>query len=343
MVPGKWAETWTASLRSLRWDPGVTRWCVKPVERTTKDARLHGCGRKTGKGAQPQVVEGVLTPVGTPHLRPDKGKRKAVSESKVPRRMRQWLSLALPAFEGGPLGSNVFSPGPGRLLPSITICQGPPEILWAEVRRLQKEVKGLQEDVQVARQECDEATQVRDTLLRDCNGSFELRKVQVEEIEQLWARLMREAAGSLTGIPGFMASSAQEVEELAQGLRQANKSKSHWHEWLLCKVTGARLETLGWAQEHRLLLYSLSLGVSYVVEELGGQAMTLRVAQGAGCLSRLMEAHRHRSFVEMGAWLEAFVDGFRTLLLLEEIVQVARELLEAEFGPGGDQEESQEG
>ncbi|KAG6892999.1 hypothetical protein C0992_011620, partial [Termitomyces sp. T32_za158] len=98
-----------------------------------------------------------------------------------------------------------------------------------------------------------------------------------------------------------------------------------------------------WAQEHRLLLDGLSSGVSYVVEELAGQAMTPRVAQGAGRLLRLMEAHRHRSFVETGAWLEAFVDGLRTPPSLEEIVQATQELLEVEFSPGGDQGELQEG
>ncbi|KAG6875261.1 hypothetical protein C0992_004532 [Termitomyces sp. T32_za158] len=144
-----------------------------------------------------------------------------------------------------------------------------------------------------------------------------------------------EAAGSSTGAPGFVAPSAQEVEELAWGLRQATESESCWREWLLRDVAGARLETLGWAREHRLLLDGLSLGVSYVVEELAGQATAPRVVQGAGRLSRLMEAHRHRSFIETGTWLEAFVDGLRTPPLLEEIVQAAWELLEVEFGPGG--------
>ncbi|KAG6882116.1 hypothetical protein C0992_012677 [Termitomyces sp. T32_za158] len=123
---------------------------------------------------------------------------------------------------------------------------------------------------------------------------------------------------------------------MARGLRQASESESRWRDWLLREVAAARLETLGWAREHRLLLDGLSSGVSYMVEELAGQAMTLRVAQGAGRLSRLMEAHRHRSFVETGAWLEAFVDGLRTPPSLEEIVQATQESLEAEFSPGGD-------
>ncbi|KAG6894824.1 hypothetical protein C0992_004465 [Termitomyces sp. T32_za158] len=213
----------------------------------------------------------------------------------------------------------------------------------AEVHWLREEVEGLQEEVRVARQERDKVTWACDTLLHDCNVSLKLWEAQVEEIEQLQAQLTREAAGSLTGVPGFVAPSAQEVEELAQGLRQANKSESHWHEWLLRKVARARLETLGWAWEHQLLLDGLSSGMSYVVEELVRQAMTPRVAQGAGRLSRLMEAHHHRSFVKMGAWLETFVDGLRTLPLLEEIVQAAQESLEAEFGPGGGQGELQEG
>ncbi|KAG6884228.1 hypothetical protein C0992_006722, partial [Termitomyces sp. T32_za158] len=98
-----------------------------------------------------------------------------------------------------------------------------------------------------------------------------------------------------------------------------------------------------WAWEHQLLLDGLSSGVSYMVEELAGQATAPRVAQGVGRLSRLMEAHRHRSFVEMGAWLEAFVDGLQTPPSLEEIVEATRESLEAEFGPGGGQGESEEG
>ncbi|KAG6892883.1 hypothetical protein C0992_012065 [Termitomyces sp. T32_za158] len=130
---------------------------------------------------------------------------------------------------------------------------------------------------------------------------------------------------------------------MARGLRQANESESRRRDWLLREVAAARLETLGWAREHRLLLDGLSSGVSYMVEELAGQATTPRVAQGAGRLSRLMEAHRHCSFVETGAWLEAFVDGLRTLPSLEEIVEAIRESLEAEFGPGGGQGELQEG
>ncbi|KAG6884271.1 hypothetical protein C0992_006621 [Termitomyces sp. T32_za158] len=225
-----------------------------------------------------------------------------MSESEAPRRVRRWLSPAPPVFEGGPSGSNVFLPGLGHLLPSITICQGPPEILGAE-----------------------------------------RWEAQDQEIDQLRARLVQRQASSSTGAPGFVAPSAQEVEAMAQGLHQANKSESRWRDWLLREVAAARLETLGWAREHRLLLDGLSSGVSYVVEELAGQAMTPRVAQGAGCLSRLMEAHCHRSFVETGAWLEAFMDGLRTPPSLEEIVQATWESLEAEFSPGGDQGELQEG
>ncbi|KAG6874725.1 hypothetical protein C0992_006825 [Termitomyces sp. T32_za158] len=126
-------------------------------------------------------------PVGTPRLQPDKGKRKAVSESEAPRHVRRWLSPAPPVFEGGPSGSHVFSPGSGRPLPLITIRQGPPEILWAEVRRLWEEVEGLQEEVRVVRWERDEAAQARNTLLRDHDTSLELLEAQAEEVEQLWA------------------------------------------------------------------------------------------------------------------------------------------------------------
>ncbi|KAG6882998.1 hypothetical protein C0992_010028, partial [Termitomyces sp. T32_za158] len=90
-------------------------------------------------------------------------------------------------------------------------------------------------------QERDEAAQARNILLRDCNASLELLEVQAEEVEQLRARLTREAAGSLTGAPGFMAPSAQEVEAMARGLHQANKSESHRRDWLLCEAAVARL------------------------------------------------------------------------------------------------------
>ncbi|KAG6872595.1 hypothetical protein C0992_009468 [Termitomyces sp. T32_za158] len=156
--------------------------------------------RRTGKGVRPQVVdvlgegptavEGTPTPVDTPRLRPDKGKRKAVSESEAPRHVHRRLSPAPSVFEGGPLGSHVFSPGSGCPLPLITIRQEPPEILRAEVRWLREEVEGLREEVQVARWERDEAAQAHNTLLRDCDTSLELLEAQAEEVEQLQAQLM---------------------------------------------------------------------------------------------------------------------------------------------------------
>ncbi|KAG6875914.1 hypothetical protein C0992_001714 [Termitomyces sp. T32_za158] len=309
-------------------------------------------------GGGPMAVEGMPMPASTPRSRPDKKKHKTVLESEAPKRMRWRLFLAPPVFEGGSLESNVFLPGSGHLLPSIMVHQGVPKILWAEVRRLQEEVKSLQEEVWVAWQECDKVAWARDTLLCDCNASLKLWKVQAEEIKQLWARLMREAAESSTGILGFMVPSVQKVEELVWGLCQVDESESRWQEWLLREIARARLESVGawflffacscidlssgWAREHWLLLNSLSLGVSYMVEELAGQAMTPGVVQGAGRLSRMMETHHHRTFVEAGSWLEAFVDGLQTPPLLEKIVQMAWKPLEAEFGPGG-QEEMQEG
>ncbi|KAG6892493.1 hypothetical protein C0992_000316, partial [Termitomyces sp. T32_za158] len=167
-----------------------------------------------------------------------------MSESEAPRRVRRRLSPAPSVFEGGPSGSHVFSPGSGCPLPSITICQGPPEILRAEVRRLQEEVKGLREEARVARRERDEVAQARDTLLRDRDASLELLEAQAEEVEQLRARLTREAVGSSTGAPGFVAPSAQEVEAMAWGLHQANESESRRRDWLLREVAAARLETL---------------------------------------------------------------------------------------------------
>ncbi|KAG6874880.1 hypothetical protein C0992_006101, partial [Termitomyces sp. T32_za158] len=181
-------------------------------------------------------------------------------------------------------------------------------ILHAEVSRLRAEVEALHKEAWVVRQKQDKVVQAHDTLLWDCNASLDLWDAQVEEIKQLWAQLTQEAAGSLTGVLGFTAPSAQEVEELAWGLHQADKSEFRRREWLLCEVARAQLETLGWAWEHWLLLDGLSLGMSYVVEELAVQAVS-GVAQGAGRLSRMMEAHQYHTFVEAGSWLEAFVDG----------------------------------
>ncbi|KAG6893992.1 hypothetical protein C0992_007914 [Termitomyces sp. T32_za158] len=247
-----------------------------------------------------------------------------------------------PVFEGGPSGSNVFSPGSGRLLPSITIRQGPPEISQAEVRRLREEVEGLQEEVRVARQERDEVARARDALVCDCDVSFEWGEAQDRELGRLWALLAQEQAARPAGVPGFAAPSEQEVKELAWGLRQSGKSEVRRREWLLHEVVAARLEVLGWARKHRLLVDGLSLGVLYV-EELAGWAVTLGLMRGVGRLSRLMGAHRHRAFVEAGSWMEAFVDRLQTPPLAEEMVRVARESLEAEFGPGEGQGELQEG
>ncbi|KAG6870323.1 hypothetical protein C0992_000380, partial [Termitomyces sp. T32_za158] len=173
------------------------------------------------------------------------GKRKAVSESEVPRHVRRRLAPPPPAFEGGPSGSAVFSPGSGRLLPSITIRQGPPEILRAEVRRLQEEVEGLREEVRVARQERDEVVRARDALVRDRNASFEWGETQDRELGRLWALLAQEQVVRPAGIPGFAAPSEQEVEELARGLRQSGESEVRQREWLLREVAAARLEVLG--------------------------------------------------------------------------------------------------
>ncbi|KAG6894310.1 hypothetical protein C0992_006639, partial [Termitomyces sp. T32_za158] len=71
--------------------------------------------------------------------------------------------------------------------------------------------------------------------------------------------------------------------------------------------------------------------------------VTPGLTQGMGRLSRLMGAHWHRTFVEAGSWMEAFVDGLQTPPSAEEMIQAARDLLEAEFGPGGGQGEWPEG
>ncbi|KAG6893220.1 hypothetical protein C0992_010842 [Termitomyces sp. T32_za158] len=285
----------------------------------------------------------MVTPVSTPRSQPDKGKRKAASESKVPRRVRRRLSPPPPAFEAGPSGSHVFSPGSGRLLPSITVRQGPPEISRAEVRRLRQEVEDLREEVQAVRQERDKVVWARDALVRDRDASFGRGEAQDRELGRLRALLAQEQAVRLAGVPGFAAPSEQEVEELARGLRQSDESEVRRREWLLHEVAAARLEVLGWAREHRLLVDGLSSGVSYVEEELAGREVTPGLTRGVGRLSRLMGAHRHRAFVEAGSWMEAFVDGLQTPPSVEEMIQAARDSLDSEFGPGGGQGELQEG
>ncbi|KAG6889164.1 hypothetical protein C0992_006251 [Termitomyces sp. T32_za158] len=168
-----------------------------------------------------------------------------MSESEAPKCVCRCLFLVSPTFEGGPLGSNVFLPGSGHLLPSITVCQGVPEILQAEVCRLWEEIKSLREEVQVVRQECNKVARARDTLLCDRHASLELWEAQVEEIEQLWAQLTWEAAGSLSEAPEFAALSVHKVKELARGLHQVTESESCWQEWLLREVARMRLEVLG--------------------------------------------------------------------------------------------------
>ncbi|KAG6894269.1 hypothetical protein C0992_006806 [Termitomyces sp. T32_za158] len=160
---------------------------------------------------------------------------------------------------------------------------------------------------------------------------------------RLWALLAQEQEVRPAGIPVFTAPSEQEVEELARGLHQSDESEVRQREWLLRKVTAACLEVLDWAREHCLLIDSMSSGVSYVEEELAGQEVTPGLTRGVGRLSRLMGAHQHRTFVEAGSWMEAFVDGLQTPPLAEKMMQAARELLEAEFGSGGGQGELQEG
>ncbi|KAG6893060.1 hypothetical protein C0992_011392 [Termitomyces sp. T32_za158] len=187
-----------------------------------------------------------VTPVSTPRSRRlDKGKRKAVSESEVLRRVRRRVAPPPPVFEGGPLGLNVFSPGSGRLLPSITVRQGPPEISRAEVCRLWEEVEGLREEVRVARQERDKVVRARDALVRNCDALFERREAQDWELGRLQALLAQEQVVRPAGIPVFTAPSEQEVEELARDLRQSDKSEVCRREWLLREVAAARLEVLG--------------------------------------------------------------------------------------------------
>ncbi|KAG6886752.1 hypothetical protein C0992_002548 [Termitomyces sp. T32_za158] len=95
------------------------------------------------------------SPMSTLHSQVNKGKHKAVSESEVPKHMHRWLSLAPIVFEGGPLGSHIFSLGSGQPLPSIMVHQGVLEGSHLEVARLWMEVEGLRKKVQLARQERD--------------------------------------------------------------------------------------------------------------------------------------------------------------------------------------------
>ncbi|KAG6887340.1 hypothetical protein C0992_012805 [Termitomyces sp. T32_za158] len=168
-------------------------------------------------------------------------------------------------------------------------------------------------------------------------------EAQDQELRRLRARLVQEQEARLVGIPVFTAPSEQEVEELARGLHQSDESEVRWHEWLLREVAAARLEVLGWAHEHCLLVDGMFSGVSYMEEELTGQEVTPGLTRGVGHLSRLMGAHWHRTFVEAGSWMEAFVDGLQMPPLAEEMMQAARDSLESEFGPEGGQRELQEG
>ncbi|KAG6884528.1 hypothetical protein C0992_006123, partial [Termitomyces sp. T32_za158] len=163
------------------------------------------------------------------------------------------------------------------------------------------------------------------------------------EIKQLQAHLVQEQAVGPAGAPVFTAPLEQDVEELAQDLRQLDELEVHRCKWLLREVAAVHLEVLGWAREHCLLIDSMSSGVLFMEEELSGQGVTPGVTWSVGRLSRLMEAHRHRAFVEAGSWMKTFVDGLRMPPLAEEMMQAAQELLESEFGPGGGQGESQEG
>ncbi|KAG6886141.1 hypothetical protein C0992_004645, partial [Termitomyces sp. T32_za158] len=149
----------------------------------------------------------------------NKGKCKAALESKVPRRVPHQLFPPPPISEGGPSGLNVFLPGSECLLPAITVCKGPPEILRAEVRRLREEVEGLREEVQGARQERNEVARAQDTLVRDHDASFKWWEAQDRELRQLQAHLAQEQVARPARIPVFTAPSEQEVEELAQGLQ----------------------------------------------------------------------------------------------------------------------------
>ncbi|KAG6888336.1 hypothetical protein C0992_008748 [Termitomyces sp. T32_za158] len=194
-----------------------------------------------------------------------------------------------------------------------------------------------------ARQERDKVAWAWDTLVRNCDASFERWEEQDWELGRLRALLAQEQVVRPAGIPVFTTPSEQEVKELARGLRQSDELEVHQREWLLRKVTAVCLEVLGWAREHRLLVNSMSLGVSDVEEELSEQEVTPGLTRGVGRLSRLMGAHWHRTFIEAGSWMEAFVDRLQTPPSAEEMIQAAQDSLEAEFGPRGGQGEWQEG
>ncbi|KAG6894774.1 hypothetical protein C0992_004741, partial [Termitomyces sp. T32_za158] len=111
-------------------------------------------------------------------------------------------------------------------------------------RRNSAEVEGLQEEVRVARQEHNEVAWARDALVRNRDTSFERGEAQDRELGRLRALLAQEQAARLAGVPGFAAPSEQEVEELAQGLRQSGELEVRRREWLLHEVAAARLEVL---------------------------------------------------------------------------------------------------
>ncbi|KAG6872483.1 hypothetical protein C0992_009562, partial [Termitomyces sp. T32_za158] len=249
--------------------------------------------------------------------------------------------------EAGFSGSRVFSPRSGHPLSLVGVPQSRPGESQAVTAGPGLEEVGLQrerdrdlvqiqapaEELARARRERDKAVLARDQLLRERVGHPEQREALEGEVGGLLTQLVR--AAGLEGLAGVAVPSAAEVDELAHCLREAHALENRRREWLLWEVAAARGEALDWAREHRLLLDGLSSGVSYVVEEASSAELPPNLAQGVARLGRLMSVHRHRNLLDPGSWLEVFVDGLEDQPSLEEIMQIVRNAMAVEFGPGG--------
>ncbi|KAG6871093.1 hypothetical protein C0992_011722, partial [Termitomyces sp. T32_za158] len=296
--------------------------------------------QQAGPGGSPSAPVVLVGP------RADKGKRKAAPSSRPVRWVHCRVSPVRPVAEAGPSGLHVFLPVSGHPVPALGAMQARLEEAQAEAARWRLEAEELrrervrgyalaqerEEELGRVMRERDEAGRARDLLLRERDEFRERRGVQDDEVERLRVQLAR-AAGLGEGV-GPAVITAAEIDALTQGLREAHELEGRRREWLLREVAGARDDALTWAREHRLLLNGLSSGVSYIVEEAASVALPPELAQGVARLGRLMAVHRHRNLLDPGSWLEAFVDGLQDSPSVEEIVEIVREAMAAEFGPG---------
>ncbi|KAG6894409.1 hypothetical protein C0992_006230 [Termitomyces sp. T32_za158] len=279
--------------------------------------------------------------------RVDKGKRKAAPSLEPVRQVCRRASPVRPVAKAGLSGSHVFSPMSGHPVPALGVMQAQLEEVQAEAARWRLEAEELrreqvrgyalaqeqEEELGRVMRKRDEAGRARDLLLCEWDEFRERRGVQDDEVERLRVQLAR-AAGLGEGV-GPVVITAAEIDVLMQGLREAHELEGHRREWLLRKVAGARDDALTWAWEHHLLLDRLSSEVLYIVEEAASVALPPELAQGVVRLGRLMAVHCHCNLLDPRSWLEAFVDGLQDSPSVEEIVEIVKEAMAAEFGLEG--------